>query len=215
MTALPAIDALLFHAGPAAYAAATATARPEEALADAAENRHLRAAQAGDMRAFEWIMRQHEERLLSFCSRWLRCTQDAREVCQDTFVRAWQALPEFEGRARLSTWLFQIALNLCRDRAKAKATRQRDATITLEEVAEPPLCPATAPDASAELRSELQKLHRGLAVLPEKLRLVLTLTALEGLSHEECAQVLGTSARGVEGRVYRARQMLMDWWSTE
>lgn len=208
MTASPAIDALLFPAGASAHADAASAASPLEV-------QKIRAAQAGDMRAFEWIVHQHEERLFSFCCRWLRCTQDAREVCQDAFVRAWQALPEFEGRARLSTWLYQIALNLCRDRAKARATRQRDATIALDDIEQPPPCPAHAPDTSAELKSELQKLHRGLAILPEKLRLVLTLTALEGLSHEECAQILSTSARAVEGRVYRARQMLMQWWEEE
>lgn len=183
--------------------------------AEPLEQTNIRAAQAGDVAAFEWIVRQHEERLFGFCYRWLRCVEDAREVCQDAFVRAWQALPEFEGRARLSTWLYQIALNLCRDRAKTRATRQRDNTVALEEITQPPLCPQHAPDESAEWRSEMQKLYRGLAVLPEKLRVVLMLTAMEGLSHEECAQVLNCSVRGIEGRVYRARQMLLEWWDEE
>lgn len=202
MTVLPAsIDLLITEA--------------DAALHDDVEQKKIRAAQAGDMAAFEWIVQQHEERLFGFCCRWLRCTEDAREVCQDAFVRAWQALPEFEGRSKLSTWLYQIALNLCRDRAKTRATRQRDNTIALEEVAEAPLCPQHSPAASAELQSELQKLDRGLAVLPEKLRAVLMLTTMEGLSHEECAEVLNCSVRGVEGRVYRARQMLMQWWNEE
>lgn len=205
MTASPAIDALL-HVGSTA-------ALTERACTQEAEK--VRAAQAGDMHAFEWIVREHEERLHGFCCRWLRCTQDAREVCQDAFVRAWQALPEFEGRAKLSTWLYQIALNLCRDKAKARATRQRDSTVALDDVETPPLCPQHGPDASAELKSEMLKLDRGLAVLPEKLRMVLMLTAIEGLSQEECAQVMGCSVRGVEGRVYRARQMLMEWWAAE
>jgi RNA polymerase sigma-70 factor (ECF subfamily) len=150
--------------------------------------------------------------VLAFCRRWLRCEQDAREVCQDTFVRAWQALPEFELRARLSTWLYQIALNLCRDRAKLRSTRQRAQTITLDEVSQPAPCPQPAPDASAAWQSDLQKLERGIALLPEKLRAALLLTALEGLDHAECAEVLRCSIRGVEGRIYRARQMLMRWW---
>ncbi|MDZ4403205.1 RNA polymerase sigma factor [Prosthecobacter sp.] len=179
------------------------------------EQEKIRAAQAGDMAAFEWILREHEERLFGFCCRWLRCVEDAREVCQDAFVRAWQALPEFEGRSRLSTWLYQIALNLCRDRAKTRASRQRENTIALAEIEQPPLCPQHAPDTSAELKSELQKLDRGLAVLPEKLRAVLMLTTMEGMNHEECAQVLNCSTRSVEGRVYRARQMLMKWWDEE
>ena len=139
----------------------------------------------------------------------------AREVCQDAFVRAWQALPEFEGRSRLSTWLYQITLNLCRDRAKTRATRQRENTVALDDVAHSPECPKQSPAASAEWRSEMQKLERGLAMLPEKLRAVLMLTTMEGLSHEECAEVLNCSVRGVEGRLYRARQMLMQWWEAE
>lgn len=201
MTASPAIDAFFRHAG----------ATTSEATAPL-EAQKIQAAQAGDMHAFEWLVRRHEDRVHGFCCRWLRCPQDAREVCQDVFVRAWQALPEFEGRSQLSTWLFQIALNLCRDRAKSRASRQKDSTITLDEVEQPPLCPQASPDANAELQSELEKLHRGLAALPENLRLVLQLTSMEGLSQEQCAQVLDCSVRAVEGRVYRARQALLDWW---
>ncbi|WP_146854808.1 RNA polymerase sigma factor [Brevifollis gellanilyticus] len=202
MTALPASIELLFVETEAA---------PHESV----EQQKVRAAQAGDMAAFEWIVQQHEERVFGFCCRWLRCVEDAREVCQDAFVRAWQALPEFEGRARLSTWLYQIALNLCRDRAKTRATRQRDSTVALDEVISQPECPKQSPDTNAEWQSEMQKLERGLAVLPEKLRAALMLTTMEHLSHEECAQVLNCSVRGVEGRIYRARQMLMEWWERE
>ncbi len=202
MTALPAsLDRLFME--------------PEAATHESVEQQKIRAAQAGDMAAFEWIVQQHEGRLFGFCCRWLRCTEDAREVCQDAFIRAWQALPEFEGRARLSTWLYQIALNLCRDRAKTRSTRQRENTVGLDDVAHSPECPKHGPSVSAEWQSEMQKLERGLAVLPEKLRAALMLTTMEGLSQEECAEVLSTSVRGVEGRLYRARQMLMQWWEAE
>lgn len=202
MTALPASLELLFTESAPAMPATV-------------EQEKIRAAQAGDVAAFEWIVRQHEERLFGFCCRWLRCMEDAREACQDTFVRAWQALPEFEGRAQLSTWLYQIALNLCRDRAKSRATRQRDHTVHLESLEASPHCPHQTPAASAEWSSELQKLERGLALLPEKLRAALMLTTMEGLSQEECALVLNCSVRGIEGRLYRARQMLLDWWNEE
>ncbi len=199
MTALPASLDLLISASDAAKL-------------EGVEQQKIRAAQAGDMAAFEWIVQQHEERLFGFCCRWLRCVEDAREVCQDAFVRAWQALPEFEGRARLSTWLYQIALNLCRDRAKTRASRQRESTTMLHEHESEILCPKQSPDSAAEWRSEVQKLERGLTLLPEKLRVVLILTTMEGLSQEECAEVLNCSVRAVEGRVYRARQLLMQWW---
>jgi len=202
MTALPASLDLLLTVPPDA----TASESDLEAL-------KIRAAQAGDMAAFEWIVRRHEQRVFAFCCRWLRCAEDAREVCQDAFVRAWQALPEFEGRSRLSTWLYQIALNLCRDRSKSRVIRQRDQTTLLDEIAEPPACPKPCPGTSAELRGEMEKLDRGLAMLPEKLRAALILVAMEGLNQKECAEVLGCSVRGVEGRVHRARQMLVEWWN--
>ena len=202
MTASPAVDSLLLP-------------QVEVSADDSAETKCLLAAQAGDMVAFEWIVRRHEEKLFGFCCRWLRCAEDAREVCQDAFLRAWQALPEFEGRAKLSTWLYQIALNLCRDRAKSRAARQRENTTTINDLEQPLPCPQTAPDANAEWQSEMQKLERGLALLPEKLRTALMLSAMEGLSHEECAKVLNCSVRGTEGRIYRARQMLMRWWDEE
>lgn len=188
---------------------------PDAATLEGVEQHKIRAAQAGDVAAFEWLVQRHEERLFGFCCRWLSCVEDAREVCQDMFVRAWQALPEFEGRAKFSRWLYQIALNLCRDRLKSRSSRQREKTIALDEVEDSPQCPQNSPDSRAELNSDMQKLDRGLAMLPEKFRNVLILTTMEGLSHEECAEVLNCSARAVEGRLYRARQMLLQWWNEE
>jgi RNA polymerase sigma factor (sigma-70 family) len=179
------------------------------------EAKKIRAAQAGDMPAFEWIMRQYESRLMSFCFRWLHCAEDAREVCQDAFVHAWRALPEFEGRARLSSWLYQIALNQCRDRAKTRTSKQQAKTSSFDELDHAPACQQKAPDVRAEWTSEMEKLDRGLAILPEPLRIVLMLITVEGLSQVECAEVLNCSVRAVEGRLYRARQMLLEWWNTE
>jgi RNA polymerase sigma-70 factor (ECF subfamily) len=187
----------------------------DTAPCESLEAKKTRAAQAGDMAAFEWIVQQYESRLMSFCFRWLRSEEDAREICQDAFIHAWRALPEFEGRSRLSSWLYRIAFNLCRDRAKTRASKQQVKTSSLDELDHIPACPQLSPDMSAEWTSEMEKLDRGLAYLPENLRSVLMLITLEGLSQIECAEVLNCSLRGVEGRLYRARQMLLEWWNTE
>jgi len=187
----------------------------DTAPCESLEAKKTSAAQAGDMAAFEWIVQQYESRLMSFCFRWLRSEEDAREICQDAFIHAWRALPEFEGRSRLSSWLYRIAFNLCRDRAKTRASKQQAKTSSLDELDHIPACPQVSPDMSAEWTSEMEKLDRGLAYLPENLRSVLMLITLEGLSQIECAEVLNCSLRGVEGRLYRARQMLLEWWNTE
>ena len=84
------------------------------AAPESAEQQKIRAAQAGDMAAFEWLVQQHEERLLAFCCRWLRSPEDAREVCQDAFVRAFKAnsVPDLRNVSARRSWLRKIAHNL-------------------------------------------------------------------------------------------------------
>ena len=189
--------------------------KTESAPCESLEAKKTRAAQAGDMIAFEWVVQQYESRLMSFCFRWLRSEEDARETCQDALIHAWRALPEFEGRSRLSSWLYRIAFNLCRDRIKTRASKQKAKTSSFDEIDHTPACSQLSPDLSAEWTSEMEKLDRGMAILPESLRCVLMLITLEGLSQTECAEILNCSVRSVEGRLYRARQMLLEWWNTE
>jgi len=173
----------------------------------------ISAAQAGDAAAFRELVSLHQEPILRFCIHWLRDASDAQEAAQDTFVRAWQALDRFENRGRFTHWLYRIALNVCRDRHKSKASRQRRETASLGGGESPLACHRPAPDEVLARSGDLQKLQRGIALLPERLRVVLILCAQEGLSHEECAEVLNCSSRAIEGRLYRARKELLDWWN--
>ncbi len=191
-------------------------AAPEaEVLASAARESLISAAQAGDANAFRQLVTLHQEPILRFCTHWLRDAGDAQEAAQDTFVRAWQALDRFENRGRFTHWLYRIALNVCRDRHKSKASRQRRETASLGAGESPLACQRPTPDEVLARSGDLQKLQRGIARLPERLRVVLILCAQEGLSHEECAEVLNCSSRAVEGRLYRARKELLEWWNRE
>jgi len=167
---------------------------------------------AGSEAAFRELVLLHQDAIHRFCFHWLRDEEDAQEICQDTFLRAWYALDRYERRGRFSAWLYRIALNLCRDRHKSKGARQRRDTHSLEKVALPLTCPRPAPDEALAQTSDVAKLQRGIAALPESLRTVLILSAQEGLSHEACAEILHCSARAVEGRLYRARRELLAWW---
>lgn len=165
-------------------------------------------AQRGCHEAFRVLVERYQQRVYHFCYHYLRNEEDAREVCQDTFVKAHGALPRFKPRAKLSTWLFQIALNLCRDRGRRASRRVKMQSFDLEGLE----CGGSGPDEAAMFGADLAKLDRGLAALPEKSRIVLVLSCLDGLSHEECAAILRCSVRAVEGRLYRARRLLSDWW---
>ncbi|MES2708573.1 MAG: RNA polymerase sigma factor [Verrucomicrobiota bacterium] len=173
----------------------------------------IRQAQAGSHAAFRRLVESHQALIHRLCAQWLRSGDDASEVCQDTFLRAWQALPAWEPRGKLSAWLCRIALNLCRDRAKSRAGRQRRMTVPLTNLTVVPACPQVAPDAAAVHSGDMEKLQAGLSVLPPAMREVLILCGIEGLSHREAAAILECSPRAVEGRLYRARQLLLEWWN--
>jgi RNA polymerase sigma-70 factor (ECF subfamily) len=185
---------------------------PEVPDADALEDwRLLQRARGGCPDSFRALVERHQQRLYHFCFRYLRDEGDAKEVCQDTFVRAHGALSRFKPKARVSTWLYQIALNLCRDRARVVSKKRPALRLEHTEL----VCAAGTPAERAVLGADLAKLDRGLAELPLKSRAVLVLSCLDGLSHEECATILKCSERAVEGRLYRARRQLMDWWERE
>ena len=181
--------------------------------AEAAEAALVLAAQAACPDAFRTLLERHQQRVYHFCFHYLRDAGDAREACQDTFLRAHTALPRYRPRARLGTWLFQIALNLCRDRQRARPAARGRQLVALDAQVLP--CQRPAPDEASMRDSDLAKLDRGLLALPEKFRTVLVLSCLDGLSHAECAAILKCSERAIEGRLYRARQRLGEWWEKQ
>jgi RNA polymerase sigma factor (sigma-70 family) len=180
---------------------------------EAAEAALVQAAQGGCPDAFRTLVERHQQRVYHFCFHYLRDAGDAREACQDTFLRAHAALARYRPRARLGTWLFQIALNLCRDRLRARPAARGRQLVALDAQDLP--CQRPAPDEAAMRDTDLAKLDRGLNALPEKFRTVLVLSCLDGLSHAECAAILKCSERAIEGRLYRARQRLGGWWEKQ
>lgn len=202
-----------FSQFPEILAGFPAACLPEDAGWDAM---HAAAAAGGDRDAFRRLVERHSPALQRFCRHCLGSAADAEDICQETFVRAWHALPRYRESGQFRPWLWRIALNLCHDHARARQSRQRwlcewptddppDALSPLHE----------SPDAAAETRAALRLLARGLALLPEKLRTPLVLSAIEQLPHQEIAVVLGTSVRAVDSRVFRARQRLAKWWQQQ
>ncbi|MCB1096930.1 MAG: RNA polymerase sigma factor [Verrucomicrobiae bacterium] len=186
-------------------------ARPSEKLAaHPREIALVRSAQSGDPEAFREIVEFYQGTVYAFCFRWLRSPEDAQEVCQDAFVRAYGALSGYAHRGKLSTWLYQIALNLCRDRARSPRFSWSK-TVPLE-FCQDIASGARAPDDAAVWNGDLKRLDQGLEALPRRLREPLILCGIEGLSHDEASAVLNCSPRAIEGRVYRARQRLAKWW---
>ncbi len=186
-----------------------------------AERELLVAAQAGDEHAFRRLVELHRADLQAHCYRMLASWADAEDAYQDTLLRAWRALDRFDGRSRLSTWLYRIATNVCLS-ALRRTSRQRvlpagvgDGEQELDWVGPYPDeafgVPSGFADPSAQFdRRESVELAfvAALQLLPPRQRAALVLSQVLGLRAAEVADVLGTSVAAVTSALQRARARL-------
>jgi RNA polymerase sigma-70 factor (ECF subfamily) len=172
--------------------------------------------QAGKDRALNSLMDRHKEGLFRFVLRQVRNEADALELTMETFVRAYFNIGKFRPAARFVTWLYQIALNLCRDYLRSRTYQYSLQTTSFDAPAkegpDPSLLLAKEhrPDQRADRREELIALEKAISELPEDLRNAFILSALENRQQAEIAELLGISLKAVETRVYRARKLLLE-----
>ncbi len=172
----------------------------------------VRALRNGDDSALDNLMSRHKASLFRFIFRYVRNEEDAVELTQESFIRVYFNIRSFTPKARFTTWLYTIAKNLCRDHVGSRAYRNRGRTFSIhaEEGDKPVELPATGPtpDKITQDNEYMRIVENAIDRLPPDLKTALILTALEGLSHIETANRLGTTPKTVETRVYRARKYL-------
>lgn len=145
-------------------------------------------------------MQQYRHPIVNFCYRLLGNADDADDVAQETFVRCYQTRHRLRLRAKLSTWLFTIARNLCLDRLRY---RKRHPTEPLENTPEPSR--SSDPVGNREIGAAIAT---AVAQLPEDQRTTLVLAEYHGLSYAEIGTIMKCSSKAVEARLYRARMEL-------
>lgn len=172
----------------------------------------LQRARGGDESAFGAIMRSHYERTFRLVYAIVRHEHDARDVCQEVWLTVWRELPHFRGDAKFSTWLHPIATRRSLDHLR-KRRRWFDRFLpiavgddSIESVPEPVSADDTRQPAEATDRKA--QLARALASLPPKLRAVLALREVEGLSYDAIAQATAIPTGTVMSRLYHARRLL-------
>src|SRR5262245_31309084 len=136
--------------------------------------------------------------------------EDAWDVTQDAFVRAWQALPSFRGQSAFSTWLFRIVLNVALDTLRRRwphGLRASDRT-TPEDLERELIDPDPSPDSVASRRQDRERVLRALDVLSEHHRIAIVLSDLEGLTYREIAELLGVPIGTVMSRLHHGRTRL-------
>lgn len=174
-------------------------------------------AQGGDEDAYAVLVERHQHSIHAFVFRHISDQEVAADLTQEVFIRAWFALERVLPKAKFTTWLFQIAINLCRDHAKSKAARRdrvTDSMIRLDgegvESAREFPDPSARPDQQAEWSETMDALDSEIAHLPIELREAFLLGAVQKLPQKEVAIMLGLSPKAVEVRIYRARQRLTE-----
>jgi RNA polymerase sigma factor (sigma-70 family) len=176
----------------------------------------VQALQEGDDLALNALMDRHRDGLFRFVFRHIPNEADALELTEEVFVRAYFNIRKFKPTAKFVTWIYHIAINLCRDHARSRAYRYSQKTVSADapvhENEEPrQLWSADrGPAQEAVGREELSALEQAIHELPDEFKNSLVLTALEGLSHAEAAETLGLSEKAVGMRVYRARKLLLE-----
>lgn len=159
---------------------------------------------AGDQSAARLLTERHLGRVLALATRMLRDTAEAEDVAQEALMRAWRNASKWEpGRAKFSTWLHKVALNLCYDRLRKRKSS------SLDEVAEPVDDRASAQDGM-EADERLSVLKSAIAALPERQRAAIQLRHFEERGNDETAEILGVSVEAVESLLSRGRRALRD-----
>jgi RNA polymerase sigma-70 factor, ECF subfamily len=167
-------------------------------IAAATDEALARRAAAGEHEAFEEIVRRHRARVYALALRICRNPDDAEDALQETFIAAYRALPRFDRRARVSTWLYRIATNKCYD-VLARRRPAVDATALPE--------PADPHDPFARSRRQ-EQLTQALDALSDPFREAALLCDVCGLTPAEAGEVLGVPEGTMKSRSFRARGLL-------
>ncbi len=172
----------------------------------------IRRVQRGDVNAFEPLMAAYEKNVYNLALRMTGNAQDAEDMTQEAFLKAYSSLDSFRGDSKFSVWLYRIVSNVCLDHLRRKSRRPavslsmeddegEDVQLDLPDTSQ-------SPEELLEKKLTREAVQRGLAQLPEDARQILLLREIQGLSYEEIGRVLELDPGTVKSRIFRARKRL-------
>jgi RNA polymerase sigma-70 factor (ECF subfamily) len=161
---------------------------------------------------FRLLVEQQQQRILSVCWRFVRNTEQAEDIAQEVFVKAWHSLDGFRGDSSIQTWLYRIAVSMSLDFLRKEKRNKRmpfwkDASGLDAMVTEPAAQGETPEEELIRQRRE-RILQQTLAKLPQKQRVALSLSTWDGLSNKEVADIMKTTVSSVESLIHRGRRTM-------
>ena len=170
-------------------------------------------AQQGDTKAFEILVAKYNRRLGRLLSRFIKDEHEVNDVVQESFIKAYRALPNFRGDSAFYTWLYRISINTAKNFLSNNNKRpimsseiingDGEVMDVVEQVAD-----NLTPEAELMNKQILQTVESAVAKLPEDLRRAITLREMDGLSYEEIAEVMQCPIGTVRSRIFRAREVI-------
>src|SRR4051794_19204380 len=172
---------------------------PDPGIGELSDQDLVASCLAGRAGAFDVVVERHRRSVYQLCYRYVGNHEDASDLAQDVFLRAYRGLKNFRGRSSLSTWLYRIAVNVCLNRVAAKVpqTEPIDARQFVDVRAEPASETILKDERAARVRAAI-------AQLPPKQRSTLILRMYHELSHQEIAEALGSSVGAVKANFFHA-----------
>ena len=173
-------------------------------------------AQQGDARAFEMLVVKYQRRIERLISRMVRDADLVHDVAQESFIRAYRALPQFRGDSAFYTWLYRIAVNTAkkalvemkRDPVLSESSRNRTAEEDETYRVDNELSDGETPEALLASKEIAATVNAAIDALSDELRQAITLREIEGLSYEEIADVMNCPIGTVRSRIFRAREAI-------
>lgn len=185
-----------------------------QSTADGADDEELvLRSQQGDVRAFDQLVERYHAKIYGLTYNMTSNREDAEDLTQEVFVKAYEALPRFKGNASFYTWLYRIAVNKTinyrkkRNRKRALSLDQFDQEIKLDDVYHS-LAAKGSPLRNISLSELQEKLNEALQNLSEKHRTVVVMHDMQGIPHEEIAKVVKASVGTVRSRLFYARRQM-------
>lgn len=167
----------------------------------------------GDKRAFELLVEKYRRKIGRLLSRMVRDPEEVEDIAQETFIKAYRALPQFRGEAAFYTWLYRIAVNTAKNYLAARNRNMLTVSDVAGEEEEGGEERYTAPDIDTPEAQLLSKqiayaVNEAVEALPEELRTAITLREIEGMSYEDIANFMGCPIGTVRSRIFRAREAI-------
>ncbi|MFW8565711.1 RNA polymerase sigma factor RpoE [Orrella sp. 11846] len=169
--------------------------------------------QNGDKKAFDLLILKYQRKILRLLSRMMRDQNEIEDVMQETFIKAYRAIPQFRGDSAFYTWLYRIAINTARNWMTAQTRRpsvpnlsQSDSDETFDEIEN--LTDSNTPESILAGQEVAACVNEAIEQLPEELRTAIVLREIEGLSYEEIAQTMDCPIGTVRSRIFRAREAI-------